>query len=202
MTSIDGIYWTPRSQGVNNNYWQSVCWSPQLKIFLAVGSKNVMTSTNGISWTSTSQGVLPIVCWTVCWSPELGIFVALGEYRAMTSTNGITWIEISQSLDINAYWRGVCWSPELGIFVGVASVDTDNQKHLVMTSSFKVRPPTTYTLFDSSFNAIDESGNWTFSKIITPSANIIDLSVNNINGQDCTNLIYKITMIMAHYDII
>jgi hypothetical protein len=34
-----------------------------------------------------------------------------------------------------------------------------------MTSSLKGRPPTSYNVFDSSFNSIDESGNWSFSNI-------------------------------------
>jgi hypothetical protein len=61
-----------------------------------------------------------------------------------------------------------------------------------------VRPPTSYTLFDSSFNSIDESGNWTFSKITTPTANITDLNINTINGDtgiseiDWTQLVTRI----------
>jgi hypothetical protein len=88
-------------------------------------------------------------------------------------------------------------SPEQGLFVAVSNSGSNR----VMTSSLKGRPPTSYNVFDSNFNSIDESGNWTFSKITTPSANIIDLSVNSINGQECSNLIYKIDKIRQYYGI-
>jgi hypothetical protein len=89
----------------------------------------------------------------------------------------------------------ICWSPELGIF---AACGDGSQ---VLTSSLKGRPPTSYNVFDSNFNSIDESGNWTFSKITSPTANITDLSVNTINGQECSNLIYKIDRIRQYYGI-
>jgi hypothetical protein len=205
MTSPSGRTWTPISQGVDANAWQSVCWSPQLGIFVAVaasGTTNnrVMTSANGRSWTGISQGVDISGSWTsVCWSPQLGLFVAVassGNNRVMTSANGTIWTATSQGVD-NA-WQSICWSPEQGIFVAVSNSGTSNR---VMTSSLKGRPPTSYNVFDSNFNSIDESGNWTFSKIISPSANIIDLSVNTINGQECRNLIYKINMLRQYYGI-
>ena len=34
-----------------------------------------------------------------------------------------------------------------------------------MTSSLKGRPPTSYNVFDSTFNSIDEAGAWTFSNL-------------------------------------
>ncbi len=58
-----------------------------------------------------------------------------------------------------------------------------------MTSSLSGRPPTSYNVFDSSFNSIDQSGNWTFSKITTTTATIRDLSnVSTINGTSWTTL--------------
>jgi hypothetical protein len=57
--------------------------------------------------------------------------------------------------------RGICWSPEVGQFVAVA----DSGTFQVMTSSLKVRPPTSYNVFDSSFNSIDETGKWTFQNM-------------------------------------
>jgi hypothetical protein len=65
--------------------------------------------------------------------------------------------------------NSVCWSPELGIAAAVANSGADR----VMTSSLKGRPPTSYNIFDNSFNSINESGTWT----------IRDLNVNTINGQ-------------------
>ena len=183
MTSSNGTSWTPISQGVELIDWISVCWSPQLGIFVAVGnskgnSNRVMTSSNGISWTSTSQGVDANAWQSVCWSPQLKLFVAVsndGNNRVMTSSNGINWTSISGGTETNSRWYAICWSPELGIFASVAEVLSGTNQ--VMTSSLKGRPPTSYNVFDSSFNAIDESGNWTFSNI-SISGNIIPVNNN------------------------
>ena len=181
MTSTNGTSWTGTSQVVDLNswqcVWQSVCWSPELGIFVAVATggtttNRVMTSTNGSSWTIISQGVEPNNWNSVCWSPQLGIFVAMathGTNRVMSSTNGTTWTSISGGVELNS-WQSVCWSSELGIFVAV-SQNGDNR---AMTSSLKGRPPTSYNVFDSSFNSIDENGNWTFT------GNVNVTTINNL----------------------
>jgi hypothetical protein len=164
MTSPDGINWTTRTSAADNN-WVSVCWSAELGLFVAVsetGTGNrVMTSPNGINWTiRTTPNDNNWV--SVCWSAELGIFVAVSETgtgdRVLTSPNGINWTIRTSAADNN--WVSVCWSPELGLFVAVASTGTGNR---VMTSSLLGRPPTSYNVFDSSFNRIDQNGNWTFN---------------------------------------
>ena len=206
MTSPNGRSWTSiiGSLDISNTSWSSVCWSPELGIFVAVsnnGNNRVMTSSNGTSWTGTSQGVLLNAWQSVCWSSQLGIFVAVasqGTNRAMTSANGISWTSISGITETDSSWNSICWSPELGLFVAVAN----NGTYRVMTSSLKGRPPTSTNVFDSSFNSIDESGNWTFSKIITPSANIIDLSgVNSINGESWNQFIFNITSLINNNKI-
>ena len=45
-----------------------------------------------------------------------------------------------------------------------------------MTSSLKGRPPTSYNVFDNSFNSIDETGKWTFQNVATTT-----LTVNGAN---------------------
>jgi hypothetical protein len=119
-----------------NNAWSSVCWSPELGLFVAVatsGSGNrVMTSPDGLNWTSRSSAADN--AWSsVCWSPELGLFVAVAYTgtgnRVMTSPDGLNWTSRSSAAD-NA-WRSVCWSPELGLFVAVATSGSGNR---VMTS--------------------------------------------------------------------
>jgi hypothetical protein len=77
---------------------------------------------------------------------------------------------ITQGIGLNS----ICWSPELGIFTAVAI--SGNNK--VITSSLKGRPPTSYNMFDNSFNSIDESGNWTFSNI-SVSGNLEPLNPTN-----------------------
>jgi hypothetical protein len=164
MTSPNGITWTGRL-AAQDNQWRSVCWSPELGIFVAVAvtgiNNRVMTSPNGINWTSrfTSEGNQ----WSsVCWSAELRIFVAVAtdgtNKRIMTSPDGTTWTGIT--IDTLPWWS-VCWSPELGIFAVVGGSGTNR----VLTSSLKGRPPTSYNVFDSSFNSINETGRWDFSNI-------------------------------------
>jgi hypothetical protein len=71
--------WNTRTSAADNS-WRSVCWSPELRLFVAVsftGAGNrVMTSLDGITWTSRVSA--SDNQWnSVCWSPELGLFVAV-----------------------------------------------------------------------------------------------------------------------------
>ena len=163
MTSPDGINWTSRTTPTNN--WESICWSPELGLFAAVawtGTDRVMTSPDGINWTGR---VSPSIAWdTICWCNKLGLFVALafdGSKRVMTSPDGINWTGRVSAHETGFRRPSVCWSPELGIFVAVY----ENNTNRVITSSLKGRPPTSYNVFDSSFNRIDETGKWDFSNI-------------------------------------
>jgi hypothetical protein len=159
MTSPNGTTWTPRlAAGAQDNIWRCVCWSPELGIFVAVsdsGSNRVMTSNNGINWISRSA--VGVNLWYhVTWSPQLELFIAVGTNCLMSSPDGINWT--SRTVAQSNNWIGLCWSPELGIFAAVADGGTNR----VMTSSLKGRPPTSYNVFDSTFNSIDEAGNWNF----------------------------------------
>jgi len=162
MTSPNGTTWTPiLAAGKQGNVWRSVCWSPELGIFVAVsdiGSNRVMTSNNGINWISRSA-VGDNLWYHVCWCPQLELFIAVGTNCVMSSPDGINWT--SRPVAQSNNWFGLCWSPELGIAVAVS----DNGSNRVMTSSLKGRPPTSYNVFDSSFNRIDENGKWDFSNI-------------------------------------
>jgi hypothetical protein len=182
VTSTDGTTWISRLSTNPEVKLRDVCWSPELQIFVAVGSgfqsnekmERLITSSNGITWTSRS---LPISeTWkNLTWSPQLGIFVLLndGVGQVLISGDGINWKYIP---GINVKSWDCCWCAELGIFVSCNVYE-------LHTSSLIGRTPTSYNVFDSSFNSIDESGNWTFSKITTPAANITDLSgVITING--------------------
>ncbi len=129
--------WTSRASAADNT-WTSVCWSPELSIFVAVsdtGAGNrVMTSPDGITWTSRTSA--SDNGWSsVCWSPELSIFVAVSGTgsgnRVMTSSDGITWTSRTSAVDNG--WSSVCWSPELYIFVAVAASGTVTGNR-VMTS--------------------------------------------------------------------
>jgi hypothetical protein len=110
---------------------------------------------------------------SVCWSPQLELFAAVSfNGGVMTSPDGINWITRTAP---TCGGSGVCWSPELGIFTAVA-LSGGNR---VLTSSLKGRPPTSYNLFDSSFNSIDETGKWTFSNIDVTTLNVTGTFTNS-----------------------
>ena len=162
MTSPDGTNWTSRLSADNTASWWCVCWSGELGLFVSVAKFNqdkIMTSPNGIDWTLRT---IPFANWvSVCWSPQLRLFVAVANNGPIvTSPNGINWT--LRTDPIHNEWSSICWSPELGIFAAVANAF---QTKRVMTSSLKGRPPTSYNVFDSSFNRIDENGKWDFSNI-------------------------------------
>jgi Neuraminidase (sialidase) len=79
MYSSNGSTWTSTAAGAVNT-WNSVCWSQELRIFVAVANagagNGVMYSLDGgITWTmgfhpSTSNNFA-----SVCWSPDLNLFV-------------------------------------------------------------------------------------------------------------------------------
>jgi hypothetical protein len=187
MTSRNGLDWTTQIIDDNiPNY--SLCWSAELGIFVVCGVNRVLISYDGINWTSVPCN---FTAYSVCWVPELCLFVAAENNNIITSPNGINWTlkEIP-----NTNLSSICWSPELGIFSCIGETG------VIVTSSLKGRPPTSYNIFDSIFNSINQTGNWTFSKITMPSANIIDLlELNSINGTDYNNLISNIDWLYDYY---
>ena len=121
--SYDGMTWY--QQETNNNNWNSVCWSSELQLFVAVsstGTNRVMTSSNGINWI-TYPAATNLDWNSVCWSPELQLFVAVASSgtgnRIMTSSNGINWTSRVSPEDNN--WNCVIWVPELRVFTAIAS---------------------------------------------------------------------------------
>jgi len=166
MTSPNGIIWTSANT-VELNSWYSVCWSGRLGLFCAVaisGTNRVMTSPDGIVWTPRTAASAQN-WYSVCWSDEANLFCAIAwgssGQGVMFSFDGITWGLKSTPASIDN-WFSVCWSPELSIFCAVSSSGTGNR---VMTSCLANRIPTSYNVFDSPFNNITESGNWTFQQV-------------------------------------
>jgi hypothetical protein len=86
----------------------------------------------------------------------------------MISPDGINWTLTAEAQDFG--WLSICWSSELGIAVGTGMFNG------VMTSSLKGRPPTSYNVFDSSFNSIDENGKWDFLNINVTTLNVTGTS--------------------------
>jgi hypothetical protein len=84
MYSSNGIDWTPGTPADDSlNYWNSVCWSKETGLLLAVcasGNGNkVMFSEDGNSWSSVPAASNDN--WTsVCYSPELHLYCAVAGY--------------------------------------------------------------------------------------------------------------------------
>jgi microcystin-dependent protein len=131
MTSPNGLTWTIRTSP-SEVAWQSVTWSPELKLFLAVansGTNRIMRSTDGgVTWTggsaaSSNDSATASQSWrTVKWIPELGYFVALstsGTNRMIVSPDGVNWVARTgvPALD----WTSLDYSPDIGRFVSVAN---------------------------------------------------------------------------------
>jgi alpha-tubulin suppressor-like RCC1 family protein len=118
-----GTSWTSGLSTLVN--WTSVCWSPDLFMFVAVGNSGINNrvsySYNGTNWFNLT--INNNNNWnSICWSSELQLFIAIansGTQRIMVSNNGINWTLYTASS--NNDWNSICWSPELKLFVAVAS---------------------------------------------------------------------------------
>lgn len=144
-TSLNGVAWTGTSLGALGMTAVGMCWSPDLMIFCAVGSRNgggtanVMTSANGTAW--TQQTTAPNFDWTgVCWSHEQLKFVAVGSDQsgsglplAMTSPDGVTWTLQTFPGTFNQLPNAVIWIASLSKYVAVGS-DLDGTNQFVITT--------------------------------------------------------------------
>jgi len=136
VNEVTGTHYSTPFLLPEDNYYYSVCWSPELTLFVAVASSGtgtrVMTSPDGAVWTSRTNSV-DNQWQSVCWSPALTLFVAVSYDGTgdgvMTSPDGINWTTRTSAADYQ--WLSVCWSPELTLFVAVASTGTGDR---VMTS--------------------------------------------------------------------
>lgn len=116
QTSPDGITWTLRATGTTDN-WTALAYSPDLSMFVALGTSRVLYSRDGITW--KNQAATNGVGNSLTWSASLGIFLAVVGAAINYSSDGITWT--NQALALAPSLEGVSWSPELGLFVAVGS---------------------------------------------------------------------------------
>jgi hypothetical protein len=137
-----GVTWSS-SNSVAQYNWVSICWAPELGIFVACNSTGAsasnafMYSSNGINWTG-SNGPSSNGWNSICWSSELQLFVAVSNATSSStnsiaySSNGINW---SGSNSVSASnWNSIAWSPQLQLFVAVANASS-SVTNTFMTSS-------------------------------------------------------------------
>ena len=200
ISSKNGIIWSSCNVPAScvDVQWVGITWSGQLGIFVSVaraggpaGSPRIMTSYDGINW--TARGLNNEKWLDVCWSAELELFVIVTDNdsissRIKTSRDGINWTLASSGPPlISNYLNRVIWCPELGIFLANGSGN-----FIITISSLKARPPTSSNVFDSSFNSIDENGNWTLKQLT-----LSDLSPTTTVGDALNNLLLRMGNIEA-----
>lgn len=187
--SYDGNTWVRVANVLTNSIYWSICWSPERRLFVAVGGpNNIAVSSTGFQWTNlviaNAQGTLQ----KVVWSSELGVFVILCSGAA---NRNMFWVS-----ETGKHWKVVqapvfpttpvltsqalVWSPELSIFCCVTSNGTLQEK--VLTSTLSARLVNPNTVFNSPYMSIDNTGNWTIPKIQTG-----NVRINNLNTQGVTN---------------
>jgi hypothetical protein len=128
-----------------------ITWSPELGIFCCVGDGQILISSDGVNWNTYSS--LNIPTRNLTWSPELRIFLGGGSSSIRYSYNGINWF--TKEIGFNGAKASV-WSPELGYFL------IGGDRFHTTRSFFEGRNPTSYNVFDSSFNDINDLGLWNF----------------------------------------
>lgn len=122
LSSSDGTAWADRTPSIGNgDPLYDVAWSPDLGMFVAVGSTfwGPYTSTDGATWTEPGAVAWPGWAQTwfgVCWSSDLGMFAAVGTGGSLaTSSDGATW---STSTPFGStQMNDIAWSSALGLFV-------------------------------------------------------------------------------------
>jgi hypothetical protein len=86
--------WTQHNSSNDSNSWESVCYSEDLDLFVAVasaGTGRIMYSSNGTAWTGVTD--LDAYAWyDVCWDSHNGLFWVCGHSdRLAYSSDGINW---------------------------------------------------------------------------------------------------------------
>jgi hypothetical protein len=123
--------------------------------------------------------------------PEYNSIIGVGNNDGSTitiSNNGKDWTPI-RVLNSKAQFLKSAYSPELGMLCAVSFGDARG----IFTATLKGRIPTSYNIFDySSFNSIDESGNWTIQQLnngVTSNNSNVEPNVAGLNLYSLGNTI-------------
>jgi hypothetical protein len=135
-TSPDAVSWTSRTYPwaaeAGDQGLSSVCWSPYLNLFAAVGisslsGNTIATSSDGVTWTGrtsfTGNGFKNKVIWLD--GPNIFLSYNTLSQSCSTSSNGTTW---SASFLPVGSANSMAWCQSLGRLVGVFSVGTSRSR--------------------------------------------------------------------------
>jgi hypothetical protein len=191
MTSSDGINWTSRNAS-ENNAWQSISWSPELGVLVAIASDGVnriMYSYDSINWISkiTSENN----SWqSICWSPELSLFVGI-------ASNGVNCL-ITSSLKgrfptSNNLFNNVDENNNFALKIKYAPLQISSTTTLTANSpNYVIATSSTFTITLPSIQTTDTNGLEFF--ITNMGTGIITVSVQNINSEKIDNTLTSITL--------
>lgn len=190
LYSDDGINWTSTtvSQGAAPLAQSSALeWSRELGMMVSRPANNnsnvnnVSCSYDGLTWFyANNTSFFPSFMVNIKWIGQLGLFVTVfgaGTGQRMAySQNGLDWY--LQTTPSDLFYRSIAYSPQLGLLCAIASQATDPRGFVTTLSN---RMPSSWTVFDSSYNRIDALGNWLFktNSLYTDSAQTIK-SANGI----------------------
>lgn len=197
MTSPNGIDWTLRNTPAPTRTFRELAYSPQLGIAIAFNQSNgdIIVSNDGITWTLQTTPLSSKVYNAIaaCWANSLNMFLAINSVGPsgtapdvscadiMWSNDGRSWDSLRIFNNVDTRFRQVVYSDELGVFVGVSSTVPTGSPRIIY-SFLKGRPPTSYNFFDSSFNRIDQSGNWTIQQVLKAGTYTDSSGTPNVEG--------------------
>jgi hypothetical protein len=168
---------------------RNVVWCKNLGLFCCNSSNVAVISYNGINWevyNNQTESMLDTI-----YIPEYNSIIGVGNNDGSTitiSNNGKDWTPI-RVLNSKAQFLKSAYSPELGMLCAVSFGDARG----IFTATLKGRIPTSYNIFDySSFNSIDESGNWTIQQLnngVTSNNSNVEPNVAGLNLYSLGNTI-------------
>jgi hypothetical protein len=114
--SSTGVAWASKIQAFTGT--RAMAYSPELELFVMVGTSYCATSANGVFW--TSRTITAATYNAVCWSSTLLLFVAVSDTGGVqTSPDGITWTARTQPIAGGPSFRAVTYGNGLFVAVGL-----------------------------------------------------------------------------------
>jgi len=108
-TTTDGITWTARTPSPADNLRRKIKWSPELGLFVGIGTGGAYSSPDGLTWTLRSNLFIDRA---LAWSPALGLFAGFrgGTQTMYTSANGTAWVSHAFADASFASWGSAAWN--------------------------------------------------------------------------------------------